>query len=116
MYSVDSSGGKLSPLNIEDPLLRAEFFREIRQAQLDRKYRTGDTWAWYEVQPADVRMPELIAWKLYNLDTLKWVIMVAAILDDTRDFLRAGTIIYLPSTTWIRERIRYYSRLEQRGR
>lgn len=112
MYSIDSSGGKLSPLNIRDPLLRAEFFREIRLAQTDRKYRSG-TWAWYQIQPKDVLMPELIAYKVYNIDTLKWIVMVAATLDDARDRLRAGEIIYLPSTTWIRERIKYWQNFEQ---
>lgn len=41
MHSVESSGASLSPLNIADPLLRAELFREIRLAQTDKKYR-GD--------------------------------------------------------------------------
>ncbi len=39
MYSTESSGGRLSPLNISDPLLRAELFREIRLAQTDRNRR-----------------------------------------------------------------------------
>lgn len=39
MYSIESSGSRLSPMNITDPLLRAELFREIRLAQTDRKYR-----------------------------------------------------------------------------
>ena len=112
MFSVDSSGGKLSPLNIHDPLLRAEFFREIRLAQEDKKYRTGK-WAYHQIQPSEVLIPELIAWRVYSVDTLKWVIMVAAALDDARERLKAGTIIYLPSTTWIRERIKYWQKFAQ---
>jgi len=111
MYSVESSGARLSPLNITDPLLRAELLREIRFAQTDRKYR-GDDWGYYVVQPADVLSPELIAWKAYGVDTLKWVIMAAACLDDTRQRLISGTTIYLPTTAWIRERIKHYCELE----
>lgn len=104
MYSIHSSGLRLSPLNISDPLLRAELFREIRLAQQDRKYR-GKEWAYYDIQPADVKSPELIAWKVYSLDTLKWLIMAAACLDNPRDLLEAGMRIYLSSTRWHRERI-----------
>ncbi|MBE6441309.1 MAG: hypothetical protein E7022_03120 [Desulfovibrio desulfuricans] len=112
MYSVESSGGRLSPLNIADPLLRAEMLREIRLAQTDRKYR-GEEWGFYVVQPADVLRPELIAWKAYGVDTLKWTVMAAAGLDDTRNTLESGSVIYLPSTVWIRERIKHYCEMEQ---
>ena len=112
MYSTDSSGGRLSPLNITDPLLRAELFREIRHAQDDRKYR-GDSWGYYDVQPADVLSPELIAWKAYGVDTLKWVVMAAAGHDDPREPLTAATRIFLPSTAWIREAIKRYMAMEK---
>ena len=111
MYSIESSGGRLSPLNISDPLLRAELFREIRLAQTDRN-RRGDSWGYYIVQPADTLSPDLVAWKAYGLDTLKWVVMAAAGLDDSRESLPAGERIYLPSTTWLRERIKHYCTLE----
>ncbi len=111
MYSTESSGSRLSPLNITDPLLRAELFREIRLAQTDKKYR-GDEWGYYIIQPADIYSPELIAWKAYAVDTLKWVVMAAAGLDDTRELLEAGKRIYLPTTVWIRERIKHYCAME----
>lgn len=112
MYSVESSGGRLSPLNIGDPLLRAELFREIRLAQTDVKYR-GEQWGFYVIQPADILMPELIAWKAYGVDTLKWVVQAAAALDDSREALQAGERIYLPTTVWLRERIKHYCEMEQ---
>lgn len=111
MYSIDSSGYRLSPLNISDPLLRAELFREIRHAQEDRKYR-DDQWGYYVIQPADVLSPDLIAWKVYGADTLKWVILVASGLDNPRESLSAGERVFLPTTVWIRERIKYYRALE----
>lgn len=112
MHSVESSGGRLSPLNIADPLLRAELFREIRHAQEDRKHR-GEEWGYYEIQPADIRAPDLIAWKAYGVDTLKWVVMAAAGMDNSRELLEAGTRIYLPSTAWIREAIKRYCDMEK---
>ncbi|MDE5832048.1 MAG: hypothetical protein K2H64_03535 [Desulfovibrio sp.] len=111
MYSVDSSGYRLSPLNIKDPLLRAELFREIRFAQEDRKYR-GEEWGYYVIQPSDVLSADLIAWKVYGVDTLKWVILAASGLEDPREALTAGQRIFLPTTLWIRERIKYYSAME----
>lgn len=111
MYSKDSTGDTLSPFNIQDPLLRAELFREIRLAQTDIKYR-GPDWGYYVIQPADILAPELIAWKATGVDRLKWLVMVAAELDDTRERLQAGTTIYLPTTAWLYDRIRHYKELE----
>lgn len=112
MFSEESTGGRLSPLNISDPLLRAELFREIRCAQTDAGYR-GEEWGYYVIQPADALSPELVAWKAYGLDTLKWVVLVAAGMDDSREALPTGERIYLPSTAWLRERIRHYCALEE---
>lgn len=115
MFSVDSSGENLSPLQISDPLLRRELYHEIQNAQLDRKYRADGYWAYYIVQPADILLPELIAYKVYGFDQLKWVIDVAAGLDDMRDRLVSGTTLYLPSTIWLQERITYYRNFEGLG-
>lgn len=112
MYSIESSGARLSPLNIADPLLRAELFRDIRLAQTDKRHRS-DQWGYYIIQPADILSPELIAWKAYGVDTLKWVVMAAAALDDTREVLEAGNRIYLPTTVWLRERIKHYCAMER---
>ena len=100
---------RLSPKNIKDPLVRVELYREIRDAQAKRR----DGWAAYEVQPADTLMPELIAYKVYKLDKLKWVVMIAARLDDSRERLQEGQILLLPPTSWIRERIKHYQQIEE---
>lgn len=102
---------RLSPLNISDPLVRVELYREIRNAQASRQ----TDWTAYEVQPADSLMPELIAYKVYKLDTLKWVVMIAAGLDNPRERLKEGETLYLPSTAWIRDRIKHYQTVEQIG-
>lgn len=108
---IKSTGGRLSPLNISDPLLRAELYREIRQAQDNPAKLDGDYWGSYIIQVADVLSPELVAYKIYGLDTLKWVITVATGLDDTRDQLEAGTTIYVPTAAYLRERIKHYTEM-----
>lgn len=108
-----STGGRMSPENIHDVLIRAELYREIRAAQTSDTLRKD--WGVYTVQPADALMPELIAYKVYTMDTLKWVILIAAGLDDPRERLEAGTVLYLPSRAWIRERIKLYMAFEKTG-
>jgi len=99
---------RLSAENISDILLRAELYREIRQGQDEDL----DGWKRYEVQIADALMPELIAYKVYGLDTLKWVVCIAANLDNTRESLTVGAVLKLPPTAWLRERIKAYMDIE----
>ena len=105
--AIDSTGGRLSPENIKDVLLRAELYREIRAAQTKDLEKN---WFTYEIQPS-----ERIAYRAYSMDTLKWVIMIAAALDDPRERVEAGTVLTLPTTAWLRERIRHYAEMETQG-
>lgn len=98
---------RLSPENIKDDLRRAEFYREIRKGQSDL------SWMQYTIQPADILRPELIAYKVYGNAELKWVVMLAAGLDDMRERLNAGTDVRLPTAAWFRQRIKHYSKLEE---
>lgn len=99
---------RLSPLNVQDVLIRRELYKAIRDGQ---GVLTSD-WEIYEVQPADRLMPELIALKFYGVDTLKWVVCVAAGLDDMREPLEVGAKINLPPTTWLRDKIKELMALE----
>jgi len=90
----------MSPYSIRDPLVRAELYREIRQG-------AGD-WAEYTIKPDEALMPELTAFRHYGESSLKWVVLVAAGLDDMRQELEVGEVIKLPPKTWIRQRIKYY--------
>lgn len=110
---ITASGGRLSPMNIADPLMRGELYREIREAQTNSSKRDSN-WGAYTIQPGDTLSPELVALKTYGLDTLKWVILIACGLDDSRERLDDGETIYLPQAAWLRERIRYYTAQEIR--
>jgi hypothetical protein len=98
---------RLSPYNIDDDLRRVALYREIRDGQSNRE------WLAYEIQPADILRPELIAYKVYGNAELKWLVLIAAGLDDMRERLAAGTLLRLPSPAWIRQKIKQYVALEE---
>jgi hypothetical protein len=97
---------RLSPYNVPDPLVRAALYREIRDG--------SDSWPKYEIQPDEVLRPELVAYRHYGTDALKWVVLVVAGLDDYRERLAEGETISLPPSTWIRERILHYQAVSTR--
>lgn len=92
---------RLSPYNVSHDLMRAELYREIRKGNPE--------WPVYEIQLDETLRPELAAYRHYGTDILKWVILVAARLDDYRNGIEAGARLRLPPVVWIRERIRHYS-------
>ncbi|EKO3621967.1 hypothetical protein M3896_002692 [Vibrio metschnikovii] len=96
---------RLSPLNIQDELIRARFYRELRDGLFE--------WEEWEVSIDEIRMPELISLRYYGTDSLKKIVSVCAGLDDMREYLAAGSLIRLPTIKWVRTRIRYYRQFEQ---
>lgn len=98
---------RLSPYNIEDDLYRSMLYKEIREGQ------NNTEWSIYEVQPSDVLRPELIALKVYDTAEMKWLILIAAGLDDMREAIAVDDL-RLPPVSWVRKRIKYYSSLEIR--
>lgn len=98
---------RLSPLNIQDELIRARFYRELRDGLFE--------WEEWEVSIDEIRMPELISLRYYGTDSLKKIVSVCAGLDDMREYLTAGSLIRLPTIKWVRTRIRYYCQFEQEG-
>ncbi len=94
---------RLSPYNITDPLIRNELYREIRKGQIE-----NNGWLEYEIKPDERLRPELAGYRVYGSNDMKWVIMIAAGLDDMRGELEEGSMIKLPEAAWIRERILYY--------
>lgn len=92
---------RLSPYNITDDLARADLYREIRNG--------NSTWPEREIRLDETLTPELVSFRHYGTDELKWVVLISAGLDNMRESLEAGTTIKLPPITWIRERIRFYS-------
>lgn len=96
---------RLSPDNIPDPIFRAELYREIRQGQTQ-----ANGWTEYVIKPDERLRPELAGFRVYASDNMKWVVMIAAGLDDMRQPLQDGVVIKLPPASWIRERILYWGK------
>lgn len=92
---------RLSPYNIQDDLIRVDLYREIKAGNPD--------WPLYEIQMDEVLRPELTAYRHYGTDSLKWVILLVAGIDDMREAMEAGVKLRLPPKVWIRQRIRYYA-------
>ncbi|WFQ78148.1 hypothetical protein PXH59_00435 (plasmid) [Xenorhabdus sp. SF857] len=95
---------RLSPLNIQDELIRVRFYKELRDGLFE--------WEEWEVSLDEIRMPELISLRYYGTISLKKIVAVCAGLDDMRETLNAGSLIKLPTILWVRMRIRYYCQFE----
>jgi hypothetical protein len=91
---------RLSPYQIEDDLVRAALYREIKKGNV--------LWPKHEIQPDEVSRPDLAAHRIYGMGDLKWVVMILTGLDDPRNDMTAGVVISYPSVAWIRERIKHY--------
>ncbi|MDX5979629.1 hypothetical protein [Vreelandella alkaliphila] len=100
---------RLSPSQLTDPLVRARLYRDIRR-QTPRVSRKS--WYSYTVAPGEVLMPELVAYRAYRSKRLKWVVLAAAGMTDYRLALEGGETLQLPSLEWLRDRLRYYMKLE----
>ena len=97
-------GSRLNPMLISDSLYRVKLYDEIRQAE-------GSSFVEYEVSMSETLLPEIIAVRSWNDETLGWVVMIAAGIDDPRREIEAGITIKLPNITWLRDKIRYYQKL-----
>lgn len=94
---------RLSAYNITDTLARADLYREIRNGQA-----ANNGWTEYVIKPDERLRPELAGYRAYGSNDMKWIILIAAGLDDMRGSLEEGMTIKLPSANWLRERILFY--------
>ncbi|MDY0042594.1 MAG: hypothetical protein RBS57_19975 [Desulforhabdus sp.] len=96
---------RLSPYNITDDLIRGELYREVRDGAENQT--TG--WIEHTIQPDERLMPELVAYREYGTDELKWVVLVVSGMDNYREPLAVGEVLYLPPLVWVRQRIKYWT-------
>lgn len=100
---------RFRPDQLTDPLVRARLYQDIRR-QTPRVSRAS--WHEHIVAPSEVLMPELVAYRVYRSERFKWVVLAAAGLDDYRQALESGEELRLPTTEWLRDRIKHYTKLE----
>ena len=96
---------RLNAYNVSDDLIRAELYKEIR----DGAENKADGWIEYEIQPDERLHPELVSYRFYGTDALKWVVLIVSGLDDMREGLPVGESIFLPPIAHVRKRIKHYS-------
>ncbi len=97
---------RLSPYNLNDPLVRAALYRELRSQVAGRDE--------YEISLDELTAPEKIGYRYHGTPNTKLVVAVCAELDDLRASMEAAKVMQVPDTVEIRERIRYYEKLEAR--
>lgn len=95
---------------IPDNLYRAALYRELIN---QTPYISKEHWYEHTIQPGEVLMPELIAYRVYGDERLKWVVLITAGLSDYRQAMEAGNTLTLPSQEWLLDRIKYYTTLYQ---
>lgn len=95
---------RLSPYNVDHPLIRASLYREVMTESKDD--------AEYEVSLDELRMPELIAQRYHATPDTKLLVAVSAQMQTLRQELRPAQLIKLKSTPEIRASIRKYEGME----
>lgn len=101
---------RFRPEQIGCPIMRARLYRDIRR-QTPRGDR--DSWHRHTVAPAEVLAPELVAYRVYRSKRFKWVVLVAAGLDNYTRALDSGVELHLPSVEWLRDRLRHYTQMAE---
>lgn len=115
VYDRTSTANTLSPYVVGDTLIRTELYREIRRAQEGPEFRAPGSWGAYVVSPDEILRPDLIAYRAYSVDGLRWVVCMAAGLDNLRDTIPSGTTLYLPTLAWIHDKLAQYGSIEVRS-
>ncbi|HBN0506436.1 TPA: hypothetical protein L1N01_004141 [Escherichia coli] len=90
--------------NIADPILRAELRKEVMlMCESNDKNLTI-----YYVLPDEQYRPDLLAYRMWGIAELRWVVTLAAGLEDESQGMTVGKKLKLPPATWIREMIRHF--------
>ena len=84
------------------PIHWVEFFRELRNPQ--------DDWEEFGVFPGEELNLSGIAYRIYGLTYLDYVIREALGLDDPMTRVVAGTLFKVPKVSWLRERIIFFKK------
>ena len=97
---------RLSPLNIEDDILRSYLFAAVLDYVEDESNREILE---YEIRQDEAYRRDLAAYRVYGSAELRWVFSVVADVEDEADPLPVGTVLRLPPAAWLRETIRHFA-------
>ncbi len=97
---------RLSPLNIDDDILRSYLFASLRAYVADES--NADVLE-YEIRQDEEYRRDLSAYRVYGNADLRWVFSVVADVEDEADPMPVGTVLRLPTAAWLREEIRHFA-------
>ncbi len=95
---------RLSDLNIDDPILRANFYRLVLDYLSSKGAETID----YVVKLDEEYRPDLAAYRAFGSSELSWLIMLVGEVDDPFYGLPVGYVLTLPNKAWIRRTMRQF--------
>lgn len=62
----------------------------------------------YYVLPDEQYRADLIAYRVWGIEELRWVVTLAAGLEDESQGMMVGQKLKLPPATWVREMVRHF--------
>jgi len=96
---------RLDDRSVEDLILRAYLHREI--IQQSERFDDENNFT-YTIKPDEKYRPDLASYRAYGTVELRWVINRIAGHESELEPLQAGQDLSLPSTAFIRDRVRHY--------
>lgn len=101
-----SSLSRLSPLNVEDEILRGYLFRTVLEYAIDT---TNTDITPYEIKTDEEYRPDLASQRIYGTPDLRWVVSLLADVEDESEPLPVGSVFRFPQISWLREQIRHFA-------
>lgn len=99
---------QLSDKNVDDLILRAQMYRDIRDDITD-----GTTSAQpYEIKEDEIYRSDLISFRIYGRSDLAWLVDLVSNREDIADPHVIGLNILLPDSVYIRNKIKNYAVLQ----
>lgn len=95
---------RLSDQNIEDVILRADFYQRIlnyiKSPDADVRAR--------RIRPDEEWRVDLLSYRLYRTDELRWLVSLICGVEDEADPLPVGEEFLFPPSAWIRREMRRF--------
>lgn len=95
---------RLSDQNIEDDLLRANFYHLILE-YLDDNSADVVT---YTIKTDEEYRPDLASYRAFGTSDLDWLVLLVCEMDDPAEALPVGDEIYMPPAAWVRRAMRSF--------
>lgn len=92
---------RLSDLSIEDHIWRAQLYTKILNY-----VRTSKDSIFYELKEDEKTRPDLVSYRVYGVESLRWVVVLVAGNDDEFSPLPVGYRLVFPPISEVRRMIR----------